>query len=283
MKVGINLLLWTGNPTKEHLPLIEQIARWGYDGVEVPIFHYDESTYKAFKERMDDLGLGATAITVMPPEANPISEDASVRAKAVEHLKRSLDMAAILGADVFAGPLYSPVGRMVGRPRNDDEWKWAIEVLREACEHAHGLSMDVAIEALNRFETYFINTLADACALARDVDHPRCKVMVDSFHANIEERNIFEACTSVGDLAAHVHVSENDRGVPGAGHVEWQELFGALKKIGYDRWLVIESFSSTVPEIANAASIWRAVSPSNEIVAVEGLAFVKDSWAKAQG
>ena len=282
MKVGINLLLWTGNPSEEHLAVIGQIGKWGFDGVEVPIHHWNEAIYRAFRARMDDLGLGCTATTVMPNEANPISEYPAVRAAGIEHLKRALEMCAILKCEVLAGPMYSPVGRIVGRARNNDEWNWAAEALAAAGEVADKVGVDIAIEPLNRFETYFLNTLADACALARKVKHRRVKVMIDSFHANIEEKDLFKAYTSCGKLAIHAHISENDRGVPGTGHIDWKTYFGALKTIGYDRWLVIESFSSTVPEIASAASIWRAVSPSKEAVAKDGIKFVRETWAKAR-
>jgi D-psicose/D-tagatose/L-ribulose 3-epimerase len=282
MKVGINMLLWTGNPSLDHLPLFKQFAKWGFDGVEVPIHHYNENIYKAFRARMDELGLGATATTVMPMEANPISDDPAVRAAGIEHLKRSLDMCAILGCEVLAGPMYSPVGRIVGRGRSDDEWNWAAEALAAAGEKAASVGVDIAIEPLNRFETYFLNILADACALAKKIGHPRVKVMIDSFHANIEEKDLFKAYKSCGKLLAHCHISENDRGVPGTGHIDWKTYFSALKTIKYDRWLVIESFSSTVPEIASAASIWRAVSPSKEAVAKGGIAFVKKAWAQAR-
>jgi len=282
MKVGINLLLWTGNPSEEHLPLFNQIAKWGFDGVEVPIHHYNEKVYMAMRSRLNELKLGATATTVMPMEANPISDDPKVRAAGIEHLKNALKMCAVLGAEVLAGPMYSPVGKIVGRARNDDEWKWAVEAFSAAAETADGVGVDMAIEALNRFETYFVNILADACALAKKVNHRRVKVMIDSFHANIEEKDLFKAYTSCGKLARHCHISENDRGVPGTGHIDWKTYFSALKTIGYDNWLVIESFSSTVPEIASAASIWRAISPSKEAVAKDGLAFVRETWGKAR-
>ena len=282
MKVGINLLLWTGNPSEEHLPLFKQFAKWGFDGVEVPIHHWNEKIYSAYRAEMEKLKLGATATTVMPMDANPISEDPAVRAAGIQHLKNALRMCAILGCEVLAGPMYSPVGRIVGRGRNDDEWNWAAEALAAAGETAEQVGVDIAVEPLNRFETYFLNTLGDACALARKVAHPRVKVMIDSFHANIEEKDLFKAYKATGKLLAHCHISENDRGVPGTGHVDWKTYFSALKTLKYDRWLVIESFSSTVPEIASAASIWRAVSPSKEAVAKGGIKFVRDTWAKAR-
>jgi len=283
MKTGINLLLWTGNPTDAHVPLLDTIKQWGFDGVEVPIHHYNEKVYKAYRARMDTLGLGATATTVMPPAANPISPDAAVRAKGVEHLTRALDMCAILGCEVLAGPLYAPVGYIAGRERTQDEWNWATEVLSKAAAKAESVGIDLAIEPLNRFETYFLNTLADTAAMCRALGSPRAKLMIDTFHANIEEKDLFEAYTSVGHLVAHIHISENDRGVPGTGHTDYELLFRALKRLGYNRYLVIESFSSTVPEIASAASIWRAVSPSKEAVAVEGLAYVRKTWTQVVG
>ena len=282
MKVGINLLLWTGNPSEEHLPLFDQFKKWGFDGVEIPIHHYNESVYQAMAARLKALGLGATATTVMPMEANPISDDPAIRAAGITHLRRSLEMCAILGCDVLGGPMYSPVGRIVGRARNDDEWNWAAEALAAAAETAAQVGIDMAIEPINRFETYFVNTLGDACALARKVNHPRVKMMIDSFHANIEEKDLFKAYKSCGKLVGHCHISENDRGVPGTGHIDWKLYFSALKTIKYDRWLVIESFSSTVPEIASAASIWRAVSPSKEAVAKGGIKFVRETWARAK-
>jgi D-psicose/D-tagatose/L-ribulose 3-epimerase len=281
MRTGINLLLWTGMPSEDHVQLIEQAAKWGFNGVEIPIHHYNEKIYKAYRAKLDALGLGCTSTTVMPPAANPISPDAAVRAKGLEHLKRSLEMCGILGCEVMAGPMYSPVGAITGKARTDDEWKWGVEALSQAAKTAEAIGVDMAVEPLNRFETYFLNTLADACQLAREVGSPRMKVMIDTFHTNIEEKDLYAAYKSTAGLVAHVHISENDRGVPGTGHINYPLLFKALKEMKYDRWLVIESFSSTVPEIASAASIWRAVSPSKEAVAVEGLAFVKKAWAEA--
>ncbi|MBI4587105.1 MAG: sugar phosphate isomerase/epimerase [Planctomycetes bacterium] len=275
MKIGMNLFLWTGQATLEAAPVIQQLAKMGFDGIEFPIFHQNEEVYRELRKLLDDLGLGATGCSVVSNDANPIGETPEVRRKGIDHLKRVLDMCAILKCDVLCGPVCSPVGRLVGRGRTEEEWNWAVEALREVGDHAQAAGVTVAVEYLNRFETYFINIAADTRKLIQAVGKPAIRMMMDTFHSNIEEKDPYRAWKGCGKLLAHVHISENDRGVPGSGQVAWKEVFKALKEIKYDRWLTIESFGTTVPEIANAASIWRKLFPSNEAVARGGIKFIK--------
>src|SRR6185503_14348440 len=165
MKIGMNLFLWGGQATTELLPQIKKLKKMGFDGVEFPIFHDDEAVYRELRAGLDDLGLGATGCTCVPPDQNPISEDPAVRAAGVEYLRRALRMSKILGCDILCGPVCSPVGRLVGRGRSEDEWKWAVEGLRQVGQTAEDLGVTVAVEYLNRFETYFINTAADTLRL----------------------------------------------------------------------------------------------------------------------
>jgi D-psicose/D-tagatose/L-ribulose 3-epimerase len=275
MKIGINHFLWSGQATRELIPTIKKLGKMGFDGIEFPIFHTDEGAYRDIRSALDDLGLGATGCTVLPPDAHLIAPEASVRAKGVEYLRTALRMCKILNCDVLCGPLYSPVGKLVGRPRTQEEWGWAVEGLRQTGTTAEDLGVTMALEALNRFETYFLNTADDGLKLVKEVGSPRVKLMMDSFHSNIEEKGMYDAWRKCGKALAHVHISENDRGVPGSGHVLWKEIFKALKDIKYDGWVTIESFGSTVPEIATAASIWRPLFRTNEQVAKEGLRFIR--------
>ena len=143
----------------------------------------------------------------------------------------------------------------------------------------HGVT--IAIEPLNRFETYFLNTAADAVALCDQINHPNVGILFDTFHANIEEKNIGQAYRTVGRHLKHVHTCENDRGIPGSGHVEWQEVFQALRDIRYDGWLTIESFGFSLGELSAAASIWRDIAPTPESIAFEGVKFLKQNMAAA--
>jgi D-psicose/D-tagatose/L-ribulose 3-epimerase len=255
--------------------VLEKIKKWGYDGAEFPFFHTDEDVYKQVKAKLAELGLRATGCTVCTPEANLISEDAKVRAAGIRHVKDMLRMCNVLGAEVLCGPLAPPLGQLVGRGRTQDEWKRAVAGLKEIGPVAEDMGVTVAVEYLNRFETYFINTAADLRNLIAEVDHPSIRMMFDTFHANIEEKSIYEAVKSCGEYLAHVHISENDRGIPGTGRVPWDELRRGLQELGYDRWMTIESFGQAVPEIAAAAAIWRPLFVDNDEVASKGLAFMK--------
>ena len=276
MKTGMNLLLWTTGVTEEHDSLIENIAKWGYDGIEVPIFSFERPSYERLRGRLEELNLKATAVTCTPPEANPISDDASVRDAAVKFLLDAVDCAQIMGAELLCGPWPSPVGELIGRGRTDEEWKRCVEVMRKMADAAEKAGITLAVEYLNRFETYFINTARDTGQLVRDVDHPSFRMMFDTFHANIEEKNIAAALASVKEELAHVHISENDRGVPGTGLIPFAEVFATLKNIGYTGWVTIESFGQSLPEIAKAAAVWRPLAPSDEAVAVDGLKLMQE-------
>jgi D-psicose/D-tagatose/L-ribulose 3-epimerase len=281
MKYGFNLLLWTAHVTAEHFPLLPKLKAAGYDGVELPLFDGDAAHYRAVRKALDDAGLRSTAVTVVPPEANPVSPDAAVRAKALDRIKWAIDMLAVCGGEVLCGPFHSPLGVFTGSGASADEKKWAADVLRQAAEHAASAHVTLAIEYLNRFECYFLNTAADAAALVRAVNHPSFRTMYDTFHANIEEKAAAPAVRALKGVLAHVHVSENDRGTPGTGHVAWGETFRALKEVGYDGWLTIEAFGRLLPSLAAATKIWRDLFPTPESVYVDGLRFMKEQWACA--
>ena len=278
MKVGMNLLLWTAFVTEEHFPILEKIKKTGYDGVEIPLFDGDAEHYKKIKKELDNLGLGCTAVTVVNADTNPISPDASIRKAALERIKWALDMTSVMGGDVLAGPYHSALGVFSGQPPTADERKRAIEVLTQAADHAQKVKVKIAIEYLNRFECYFLTNALDAKNLVREINHPYFGTMYDTFHANIEEKNISQAIASMEDTYVHVHISENDRGTPGSGHVHWDETFKALRKAKYDGWLTIEAFGRALPDLAAATKIWRDMFPSPEDVYGNGFKFIKEKW-----
>ena len=282
MKFGMNLLLWGGELNDEMLPIIEQLKGLGYDGVEVPMFNLDLD-YKQWGQRLADLGLECTAVTVRNLEDNPISDDAAVRAKGVELNKKTLDCCAALGVQTLCGPYHSALGHFSGAGRTDDEWAWGVESMRATAEHAGAVNVKLGVEALNRFECYFLNAHADAAKFAREVNHPACGMMYDTFHSNIEEKNIGETFDAIHDVLCHIHISENDRSTPGAGNVRWEENFQAIGKIKYDGWLVIEAFGLALPELAAATRIWRRMYDTELKLAEEGLAFMKAKVAEHCG
>ncbi len=276
MKIGLNLLLWSGQSTVELFPVLEKVKKWGFDGVEFPLFHTDEAVYRKLRGKLDDLGLGCTGVTIATPEKNLISDSASVRRAGVEHIKSMLKMCNILGADVLCGPLVAAVGLLNGRGRTAAEWKFAVKCLKEVGPYAEELGVLTALESLNRYEMYFVNTSTDLRALVEEVDHPKIRMLFDTYHANIEEKDTFKALKACGKYLAHVHISESDRAVPGTAQVDWDGAFKAIKTLKYNGWLTIESFGQAVPEIAAAAAIWRPLFKDNEEVAKKGIKFIRN-------
>jgi D-psicose/D-tagatose/L-ribulose 3-epimerase len=279
MKFGMNLLLWTGELNDSMLPVLEMLKRQGYDGVELPIFN-TELDYAAWGKRLDSLGLQRTAVTVRTAADNPISSDAAVRAKGVAGSRRVLDCCAAVGATALVGPYHSALGEFSGKGPTADEWKWGVEAMRQVAEHAGKVGVVLGVECLNRFETYLLNTHADAARFAREVGHPNCRVMYDTFHANIEEKSIPQAIRSCADVLVHVHISENDRSTPGQGNIRWAENFDTLKEVGYDGWLMVEAFGLALPELAAATKIWRRMFQSEEQLSRDALAFMKAEVAR---
>jgi len=279
VKFGMNLLLWTADMKEEVVPVLEVLKADGFDGVEIPIFDFDID-YSSWGRRLDDLGLERTAVTVMNEEANPISSDPLVRRQALDYLKSTIDSCAAAGVTTLVGPLYAALGTFSGQGPTDDEWKWGVETIRAAAEYASEADIVLALEALNRFEIYLLNAQADAARFAQDVDHPNARLLYDTFHANIEEKDTARGVRATGDLLAHVHISENDRSTPGSGTVNWQATFDTLHEVGYDGWLTIEAFGLALPELTAATKIWRRMYDTEEKLAADGLAFMKAEYAK---
>ena len=276
MKYGMNLLLWSSELTEELLPVCDSLKKMGYDGVEVPMFNYDLD-YEALGKKLDDLGLERTAVTVRTAEDNPISSDAAVRQLGIDNNKRALDCCKALGATHLVGPYHSALGEFSGAGPTRDEWKWGVESMKPVAEHAGSANVMLGIESLNRFETYLLNTIADAVKFAREVGHESCKIMYDTFHANIEEKNITEAIHTGDNAICHVHISENDRSTPGSGNIDWKTNFDALREIGYDGWMVVEAFGLAMPELAAATKIWRRMYDTEEKLAWDSLEFMKEN------
>jgi D-psicose/D-tagatose/L-ribulose 3-epimerase len=280
MKIGMNLLLWADGLAEAHRPVLDSLKRMGYDGVEVPIFDLEVGKYATIGRWLDEAGLERTAVTCRGADDNPISADSKVRTAGVDANRRTLDCCQAAGVKILAGPFHSALGVFSGSGPTADEWKWGVESMRSSAEHAAQCGVRLAVEYLNRFECYFLNSAVDTSRFVREVNHPNCRMMYDTFHANIEEKTAAAAIQACAAETIHVHVSENDRGTPGEGHVAWDETFDALHGTGYDGWLTIEAFGLALPALAAATKIWRRMFTSEEQLARDGLAFIRGKLAK---
>ena len=282
MKIGFCMLLWTTHVTEKHRTILEELKKTGYDGVEIPIFEGKPSHYAGLARLLGEIGLERTAITVIPTvDKNPLSKDVAKRKAAVDYIKYCIDCASALGATQLSGPLTQPLGHFSDKGPTDAERSRARGVHRKAGDYAAKNGVRLVIEAVNRFETYFVNTMDDLAAYLDFVDHPAVTGMYDTFHANIEELDPIGAYTRNKRHLSYIHISENDRGVPGRGHVPWKETFRAIKRSGYDGWLTIEAFGRGLPELAAATRVWRDFSEGPEAVYREGFRTIKNGWKKA--
>lgn len=275
MKFGINTFLWTAQFEPSHLEMLPRIKERGFDGIEMFCFNPSLIQAAPIRRGLEAAGMGCTFCTALGPEHSLASEDAAVRQRTRVHLEACIETVAEAGSAIFAGPVYTPLGDKPGRRRTEDEWKRTVEGLRELGPTLAAHRVTLAIEPLNRFETYFLNTAADAARLAAEVNHPNIGILFDTFHANIEEKSVAQGFQTVGPWLKHVHTCENDRGTPGTGHVDWNGVFAALKEQKYDGWITIESFGGQIKEIAAAACIWRDLAPATDTIAWEGVRFLR--------
>jgi D-psicose/D-tagatose/L-ribulose 3-epimerase len=275
MKFGANTMVWTTQVGKAQEPLFSRLREWGFDGVELFLSPDEPADLPAVRACLDRLQLERTTCSVLPRDANLVSPDHATRAHGVEFLHTCVNRTADLGARLICGPLYAGLGVMTGRRRTAEEWKWAVAGLQAVAARAQSRHVTLCLEPLNRFETYFLNTLEDAARLVEDVGAPNVKIHFDTFHANIEEKHPAQALRHVAKYLGHVHISENDRGIPGTGHNDWEGMLKVLQEIKYAGWLTIESFAQPEPALAAAAAIWRDLAPSGDALALQGLEFMK--------
>lgn len=266
-------MVWNGQVGAAELALLPQLREMGYDGVEIPIFDPETFRTEEIRARLTASGLACTVNTALPAEINLI--DANRRDAGVHFLRRVIERAAALGATLICGPMAAPVGERRGRGYTTAEWASCVQGLCETGKIAADHGIELALEPLNRFETFIVNTTADGVRLMDDVDQPAVGLLLDTFHMHIEEKNSAAAIRAAAHHLKHFHASENDRGIVGSGQVAWPAIWGALRDVSYDRWIVVESFGHAIPELAGAACVWRPLAPSPEELAKESLRYLQ--------
>lgn len=267
------MLAWSQVVSDDLMPKVERLKEIGYDGIEVTLGTDDKEAYRRLGNFVNRLDLEVTCVMPIGPDENPISSDPQVRSKAVDQIKWGIDRASDMDAKIICGPFHSAFATFANKAPDEQELQWSSEVLTTVAEYAGQAEITLAIEALNRFECYLCNTMAQLVELTEHVSHPNLGVMFDTHHANIEEKSFSEAIDTAAPYLKHVHISENDRGTPGDGHILWDEVFASLSKHNYDGWLTIESFTRNDPDFANAINVWREFSAPWD-VAEDGFAFI---------
>ncbi len=278
MKFGANTFIWVSPFTSKDVDIIYKVRDLGFDVVEIALEDPSLVDLKGVKKALDSTGLESAVCGAFGPTRDMVSDDPSIRKNARKYITYCIDACSELGSHIFGGPVYSAVGktRLVPEEKKREEWNLCVETLRELSNLAQKREVVITVEPLNRFETDFINLAQDVVRLAEEVNSPNLRVMLDTFHMNIEEKNLGKAIRGAGRYLCHFHACENDRGTPGSGHIPWQEVASAIKDIGYNRYVVIESFTPGVKEIARAAAIWRKLEVDQDTLAREGLKFLRN-------
>jgi D-psicose/D-tagatose/L-ribulose 3-epimerase len=282
MRFGVNTWVWTSPLTTDELRRLAPLVKgMGFSWIEVPLEGVDDFDYAEAGKIIADQGLGVSMCAAMGPDRDLIHDDQAIRENGAAYLRQCIDAIRVIGGTNIVGPLYSAVGRVWQQTADERarDLDTLVAQLGALAAYAGDKGAVLCVEPLNRFETSFINTAAQAIEVIDRVNHPACKIMLDTFHMNIEEKSLGAAIRATGARLAHLHACENDRGAPGSGNVTWGEVAAALRDIGYDGPVVIESFTDKVKSIARAAAIWRAFEPSQDALAQNGLVFLKQLLA----
>lgn len=282
MHFGVNMWVWVSPPTTADLKnLAPHIKQMGFDWIEAPLESLDDLDPTVGRQIVADSGLGISTCAAMGPDRDLIHADDSIQQNGIAYIRGCIEHTQALGATNLVGPIYSAVGRVWQQTPDERarDLDTLVKNLKGLAAYAGEHGVVLGIEPLNRFETSFINIAPQVIEVVDRVDHPACKVMLDTFHMNIEEKSLGDAIRTVGPRLCHLHACENDRGAPGSGNVTWAEVAQALKDIHYDGPVVIESFTDKVKTIARAAAIWRPFESSQDALAQNGVNFLKQLLA----
>jgi D-psicose/D-tagatose/L-ribulose 3-epimerase len=275
IRYAVHAYAWTSSWSNADLPILERARSLGLDAVEVPLMELDRVDPAAIRSAADAAGVGLVTSVGLDADHDPSSEDAASRRRAREFLERCVDVTAEMGADLFTGVTYSAMGRRPERRPNDGDRHHAAEVLRDVARFAGERGVTVGIEPVNRYESFLVNTSAQALELRRLVGEPNVGVHLDAYHMNIEEDGFYEPVAAAVDDLVHFHLSESHRGVPGRGTVDWPAIMRALADGGYRGLVGLESFAEVSEAMRSATCIWRDLAPSSDTLVREGLAYLK--------
>ena len=276
-KFGVDTFIWSEDFSEKDLWVIPKAKELGFEVLDIAISHPENFPTSSVKKKVEEVGIEVVTTTTLGEKTNLISPDPNIRAQGIKHMKLLVDINVELGSKIIGGVNYAAWGYLPGRPRTEEEWNWSIAAMREIAEYAREKSdLIIAVEPVNRFETHFLNIAEDAVRYCREVGTGNVKVHLDSFHMIREETSFKGAVETCGkEYLGYVHVCENNRGIPGTGLVPWKEFFQALKDIGYQGPLVIESFDPSFKELNRQCAIWRKFADTGEELAVKGLQNLK--------
>jgi D-psicose/D-tagatose/L-ribulose 3-epimerase len=273
MHFGASTFIWASPFSNRTLELIDRAKAIGFDLLEICVENPDTIDVPAIRAKAAQADIGITICGAFGPSRNLSAEDDAVRSAGLDYLERCIDFAKGLGSPFVSGPMYCAVGatQLLDKTAREKQWDRAVGSLRVAAAYAKDRGIKLAIEPLNRFETDLINTVDQGLRLVDDIGAPNVGLLLDTFHMNIEEKDISSAIGRAAGRIVEFHASSNDRGTPGEDHLPWPRIARALKGADYGGPIVIEAFTPEIREIAKAVSIWRPLARSQDALATDGL------------
>ncbi|MFW6137813.1 MAG: sugar phosphate isomerase/epimerase family protein [Spirochaetota bacterium] len=277
-KYGLQLLLWTEFFRRENIGLIKKAKDLGFDGVEVLLNDPDTFPVQEAKQALKEHDMGINFAVVLGEDTNSISPDEQVRNNAQKFMTKCIDTACAVtgGGCGIGGVNYAGWGYFSGSQRTGQEWEWAVSYYKQAAKYAAEKNITLCVEPVNRFETHFMNVAKDGVQFCKDTGEPNVKVHLDAYHMIREEKDFYQPIVDTGKYLGYFHACENERGIPGTGLVNWEEVYRGLKDAGYKGWITIESFTPDIKSIARLTAIWRQHAPSADALAGEGLKNLKE-------
>lgn len=280
MKIGIHQHVFTSLLTIENLGILNFIKGIGFDSVDINVRNIDLEFAKVIKKRAEKLNLILTGAGSVPNDYYLLSSEKKERIRAVNYMKELVNRVSAIGASLYHGILYATSGMLTGKAPTEAEIRYSVENLQEVADYASSLGINLCLEPCNRYETYVLNTVYDSLEFIAKINRPNVGLLLDTYHMNIEEKSLYKSLTSAGSKLFHLHVNENDRGIPGTGHIPWGEVFQALKDIVYKGIAAVESFVDDSVDMARVTATWRKLAPSAEILAKDSYEFIMNMTKK---
>lgn len=277
-KYGVHAFLLEGSWNNEVGPrVIAQAAELGFELIEIPLLRPDEFDSALIGEELSRNRIEGVTSLCLPRELHmPVNPRG-----ALQFLKSAVDRVADFGGKCLYGCTYCNLGYLTGAPPTVEEKKTVADTLRELHAYAKPKGVQIAIEPVNRYETYLCNTGADAAEYINEIGADNIIIHFDTYHMNIEEEGYSGPLKAAGQLCGYIHMSESNRGLPGEGTVDWDDVFAGLKAINYAGPLVLEAFAAINPDLVGATCLWHPSKYEPKELATRGLEFLKEGAAKA--
>ncbi len=275
VKLGLDMRLWGAATGVGQLPLLEAIAGAGYQGISVPLAGQNSSELKLLGVEAATCGLEVSVTASLPPSVNPISADPGRRTLALDYLRVRVDDTHKLGGAVLSGAIFQAQGVFSGARATDQEWEWCRQFLKALGEYAAERGVSLGLEFQSRYDTYLINTAADAARMCRDVGLPSLGVIYNTFHAHLEELSPALALPAAGDRLSQVYLSDSHRGTLGSGQVHWEQSFATLNFLDYRGWLIVQGLGWHAADPEAGGNIWRSRFDNETQFYTDALSFVR--------